>query len=277
MGKKILIILSILLIVLLLGSKIMMRFRPIPSQRHESNFVSQKEAQYKDKIAEYERLASYLDTYVEYINQKDYKSAYALITADCKEDYKMTLQSYSKNLTELFTTEKSIDLINYIELESGTYLTHVNYYTEVFEGDSQYTDLVDILDTVIIHEGPEGFTLSINGFISSKKLPDKKYNSSAITIAATALTRYENKAKLHVEISNSSQNDVVLTGKIYAIDAEGKKYFVNDTLMKSSGILLESSSRRQMQLEFKNVPYRLSAIVLELNNNIGEYKIELGN
>ena len=167
MKKVILIILSILLILLSIIIGISKTIVPIiKNVNYEKNienmnkqFVEElkekQEQQNKEVVDESsdvpqndgQRVGTYIGQYIEFINNKDYESAYKLLNQGFKDKYFPTLESYIDYAREKYSRQKSVEYVRF-KIEGFVYVVDtVIKDLAIYENPQQFEQVFRFQET----------------------------------------------------------------------------------------------------------------------------------
>ena len=157
--------------------------------------VSEKEAEDNTKT---------IDKFVEFCNKGDTKSAYDMLTDECKENMFKNIDFFIDNYYKtIFTEKKNYNIQSWITY--GDNYTYKIRYTEDLLATGKSNDNV-IEDFITIVEGEK---LNINNFIMREKI-EKKRESQNIAINIKYKNIYKNYEEYMFEVTNNTEKLVLL-------------------------------------------------------------------
>ena len=175
----------------------------------------------KDVSKNTEQIVSHvIDEFVKYCNQYQYKSAYSLLSTDCKENLFPTLEKFKMYVNNLFPTKKAYTLQNYYNSDN-CYVYRLRIFDDILAtGLTGKEDLEYTTDIVTLKLENGNMVLSVNGYIGEEIL-GKAYEDEYIKIniekkhvtyeTETYTVKFSNKTQYLIDVlDNKISNEITL-------------------------------------------------------------------
>lgn len=165
----------------------------------------------KEEVPEEEQvpIQEIFDEYVGYCNQKDYQSAYNMLSTACKEAVYPNIESFSKYIDAVFDQKKIYNIQNMSNID-GAYIYRIRYLDDILATGLTGEDSVwydeDII-TVVTEDGQK--KLNIREFIKTEEL-NKVYENDYLRMEIKdKVIQYEAET-YHITVTNRSEYTIVI-------------------------------------------------------------------
>ena len=148
--------------------------------------------------------------FVDYANNKDYQSAYNLLTEDCKKEVYSTLDLFIQNYcNKIFNTEKTYNLELW-QYTSNTYTYKVTYIENNILETGNINSNSNVEDYITVIEYSAGSKININNFIEKRNI-NKAQEQDGIQITVNNRYMYTNYEKYSITIKNNLDKTILLS------------------------------------------------------------------
>lgn len=155
--------------------------------------------------------------FVDFCNEKDYQSAYNLLTEDCKNELYNTLDIFIENYcNKVFNIEKTYNLELW-QYSTNTYTYRITYIENNMLATGEINSNNNIEDYITIVENTDGNKLNINGFIEKRNV-NKMQEQNGIKITINDRFMYREYEKYNITIKNNTDKTILISEKINSND-----------------------------------------------------------
>ena len=155
--------------------------------------------------------------FVDFCNEKDYQSAYNLLTEDCKNELYNTLDIFIENYcNKVFNIEKTYNLELW-QYSTNTYTYRITYIENNMLATGEINSNNNIEDYITIVENTDGNKLNINGFIEKRNI-NKMQEQNGIKITINDRFMYREYEKYNITIKNNTDKTILISEKINSND-----------------------------------------------------------
>lgn len=208
-GRKIIIVLSIWIIILVinhlvekygnLNIKISTNYNPHNSVMESSESVPKK---LQSPIEEL------IGKFVENCNNKNYETAYNLLSEDCKKNIYPDIEDFKKYVDSIFTSKKIYNIQNFSN-KNGVYIYTVNILNDILaSGMSEEDDSKMYSEKYVIITENNELKLSIREYIGREELSGM-YEDDYTKIKITSVDKKYDNVVYNLTIKNKSENYIV--------------------------------------------------------------------
>ena len=191
--------------------------------------------------------------FVDYANKKDYKSAYDLLTDECKDELYGTVDLFIQNYcNKIFNTEKTYNLELW-QYTTNTYTYKITYTENNILETGNINSNNNVEDYITIIENLEGYKLNINNFIEKRNI-NKTQEQEGIQITVNNRYMYTNHEKYSITIKNNTDKNILLNdgsngNDICLIDNNDSEY---DSILNEIPLInLEINAGMQKTIEVR--------------------------
>lgn len=191
--------------------------------------------------------------FVDYANKKDYKSAYDLLTDECKDELYGTVDLFIQNYcNKIFNTEKTYNLELW-QYTTNTYTYRITYTENNLLETGNINSNNNVEDYITIIENSEGYKLNINNFIEKRNI-NKTQEQDGIQITVNNRYMYTNYEKYSITIKNNTDKNILLNdgsngNDICLIDNNDSEY---DSILNEIPLInLEINAGMQKTIEVR--------------------------
>ena len=154
-----------------------------------------------------EPISNLVHNYIEYCNNKDYESAYNLLSKEFKEKYCDNIEDFKEYVDNIFSTKKIYNIQNFSNI-NNTYVYRVRLLEDILESgttdDYKYSE-----EKYVIKEEDGILKMSLNGYCGKEDMDvDVEDDNMQIKILKKDI-QYD-KTTYTVEIKNKTSNYIVI-------------------------------------------------------------------
>ena len=151
-----------------------------------------------------------IQKYIEACNQKDYETAYQLLTDDCKKNaFSDNIENFEEYVDSIFDTKKIYNIQDFSN-KDNTYIYTVTILNDIMASGMTNEELETYEETMTITDkGTDSLQLSVKGYIKNENV-DKMYEDDYIKINVTDVKVDYETLIYHVTIKNKTENTVVI-------------------------------------------------------------------
>lgn len=181
-----------------------------------------------------------IETFIQKCNEKDMKSAYAMLTQDCKDTLFSTEEAFQKGYVDIIFKTRRISNIELFLSKNNRVTYQVNFYDDMLaSGNSTTSDSYQ--DYITIDENSSSGKLNINSFIYRKEI-NKETEVAGIKVIVLAQEIYKDSEQYQIKIENNTDKRILIdTAKkaksVYLVGSNNVTY--NSYLSELSSILYE--------------------------------------
>ena len=152
-------------------------------------------------------ISNLIHNYVEYCNNKDYESAYNLLSTEFKNRYCNNLDDFKTYVDNIFNTKKIYNIQNFSNLKN-TYVYRVRLLDDIM-ADGTTDDYKYSEEKYVIKEENGILKLSLNGYCGQENM-DIEVENDDMKIKFIKKDIQYDKATYTVQITNKTDNYIVL-------------------------------------------------------------------
>ena len=192
--------------------------------------------------------------FVDLCNEKDYQSAYNLLTEDCKNELYNTLDIFIENYcNKVFNIEKTYNLELW-QYSTNTYTYRITYIENNMLATGEINSNNNIEDYITIVENTDGNKLNINGFIEKRNV-NKMQEQNGIKITINDRFMYREYEKYNITIKNNTDKTILISEKINSndiclIDSNEIEYDSMLNEVPSVNLELQPGTEKKMDIRF---------------------------
>lgn len=192
--------------------------------------------------------------FVDLCNEKNYQSAYNLLTEDCKNELYNTLDIFIENYcNKVFNIEKTYNLELW-QYSTNTYTYRITYIENNMLATGEINSNNNIEDYITIVENTDGNKLNINGFIEKRNV-NKMQEQNGIKITINDRFMYREYEKYNITIKNNTDKTILISEKINSndiclIDSNEIEYDSMLNEVPSVNLELQPGTEKKMDIRF---------------------------
>ncbi len=212
-----------------------------------------------------------INKFVDFCNKNDFKSAYNLLTDDCKSNLYPNLDSFiNKYCKYIFQSQKEYNMQSWIN--KGKFNTYRVRFIEDFLNTGDYENsekLEDYITIVTDNDGNKG--LNVNSYIG-RSIENKTTNLDELEANVSNIDTYKDYVTIYMDLKNKTENEMqldILRSNIGIKLAcnDGKEYALDQTNLTQLSLNLKPNAKKQIKLTFKK----------QYGNNVTPAKINFKN
>ena len=198
-----------------------------------------------------------IDTFVQACNNKDYNTAFNLLTEDCKNNiFNGSANNFMNGYASVvFETEKTYKLEGWLE---KNYLTYkITYYEDNILETGGITEGLNYTDYItVINENNEQ-KLSIGGFIEEIPMAYKE-NTNNIELEVTSGKVYMNYTTYTINVKNNTDKEILLTDssnnkEICLVDSNDSEYISYLNEIPQYDLTIKSGEQKKLNIRFNKM------------------------
>lgn len=186
----------------------------IPKTTYEPNVAVMDNSEVPTKWQD--QIKDTIDQFVQYCNNKDYDSAYNMITDECKEALFQEMSEFKEYVDSRFNTKKIYSIQNFSNV-GKQYIYNVNIMDDFMATGMTNSNYVFVEEKFVFTEDGNNLKFSIGGFIRQDNLGVFAEDENLKVQIDTKNVYYEREV-YHVRIRNKTEHPLVI--------ADG--YFTNE-------------------------------------------------
>ncbi|MBQ2937508.1 MAG: hypothetical protein IJE05_01270 [Clostridia bacterium] len=219
----------------------------------DKELVSDKSAVSGEKV-QTSKLSSETEVikeFMQYCNDKNLKSAYELISDECKEEMFATIDDFKEiyylptfnGENKIYTMENWVGDIYKIEINDNMLST------------GKYDKNNTIIDYITVEKDEDGeYKLNINNYIGKTSI-DKEIEKNDIKIRAIEADTYKDYVIYTFEVTNNSKRTILLDSlsnidTMYIEDSKGVKYSSYMHELSQKELQIGISGKRQIKIKY---------------------------
>lgn len=201
--------------------------------------------QYRDKIK------TTINDYFEYMNSKDYQSAYDLLTDDCKSFlYENDVDIFKEYVDEIFTQDKIYNIQNYSNA-NNTYIYNINILNNIEEtGTTEGYDVYT--EKLVMKKDGNNFKISNQGYIGKTTFENIYAEDDQMKVKVNYKYVSYKKESYNLTIQNKTDKYIVIADN--AISAEVQLNIGQEdrdaTNLTNANIILQPNSTKDFTVMF---------------------------
>ena len=193
-----------------------------------------------------------IDNFINFCNEKNLQSAYALLTDACKEEMYPTQeffeQAYYQPVFE--DTKKNITVSNWID---HIYKIEIN---DDFLSTGTYSKENTMQDYITVEEIDNEYKLNINGYIGRETIA-KSNESNQIKMEVEQADTYMEYQIYKIKITNNSQNTILLDDGVnieamYVEDQNGNQYPAYTHEINQGQLMVSPRETKEIEIKYFN-------------------------
>ena len=195
-----------------------------------------------------------IEQFVNFCNKKDIKSAYNILSDDCKQIiYNNNIDLFTNNYYNLiFTSTKSYTKENWMSTENMT--TYKIQYTNDILADGKYKKEENFGDYITIIYDNKIPKLNISKFVTKEEL-NKTYEDDNIKIEIHTVYKYINSEIYKIKFTNKTDKEIKLydindNTKWYLQDENSSKYNVVESSLQNNLLILNANGEQDITVQF---------------------------
>jgi len=234
------------------------------------------------KVSEeyYKQNSELIEEFVQYCNKKDAKSAYNMLSNECKDILFPTLKEFEENyINDYYAKQRTYNIQSWIV--KGNLVTYKIRMLDDLLSTGSYTNSVKYQDFITIDNNSENPSISVGGFVKREDL-NVESETEEFYVKVTKRNIYVDYEEYEISIKNLTEETVILDHleNVKGITLFGKngvnfniENIRQNLLLKSD---LKSGNTRTLNLKFKkNYSNSTSSDYIEFKNIVRdaeEYK-----
>lgn len=149
--------------------------------------------------------------YMDFCNNKDYKSAFDCLTEDCKKyKFKNSLQEF-KNYVDYVFDEKKVYSIQNITTKDNVYIYKVEIIEDILATGMNNEDSDWVYDEyVVMTKDGDNFKFAVDGYIKDEKIEGLTYEDEYMLASVIERITTYDQVTYRFRVKNKTQNDIVI-------------------------------------------------------------------
>ena len=209
-----------------------------------------------------------IEKFVQSCNNKDYQTAFNLLSDDCKKEYGNDINKFISNYyNNVFTQKRTYNLelwLNY----SNVYTYKITYYTDnlLATGGTGITN-DNREDYITVIQDDDNTKLNVNGFIANENI-NKSAKENNVEIIINSKKTYKNYEEYSITIKNYSDKSIKIADEndsksICLVDKRNVEYssFINE--IPAEILSLKSGYQRNITIRFNKI-YDFSRVIKKM-------------
>ena len=194
-----------------------------------------------------------IDSFFEYCNKKDIKSAYDLITDECKEEMYPKIQDFEESYyKQLFDgTEKIVSIENWIGNIYKVDIKENAMATGRYDTDNIKQDYITIEEI-----DDDNYKLNINSYIGRTELnKSSKFRGDSIEIKVLRKDTYMDTEEYTIEVTNNANVSILLDNlldinNMYIKDDNELKYYAYTHELNVEDLIVHSNATKKITIKY---------------------------
>ena len=149
------------------------------------------------------------EDFVKFCNDKDYESAYNILSTECKEAIYPKIEDFKKYVDSVFTEYKTYNIQNYSNV-NGIYVYNLRLLNDILSTGMTGEDYRYYEEKCAVVEENDEYRLAIRGYITKEDLGIIANNDDYLRIEIASRTLKYDTETYNVKITNKSDNIIVL-------------------------------------------------------------------
>lgn len=213
-GKRILIILAVWGVILLINyfvGKYDKEYPKIDTNYEPHNSVMESEETVPDKLKT--PIEELIGKFVDYCNNKDYESAYNLLSTDCKNNVYPDIEDFKKYVNSVFPNKKIYNIQNFSN-KDNVYIYTVKILNDILASGLSNEEDSNVYSEkyAIVTENNE-LKLSIREYVGRQNL-SYMYEDDDMKIKIESVDRKYDNIVYNINIRNKSENYMVFADNV---------------------------------------------------------------
>lgn len=220
---------------------------PETSYKPHTAIMDNSEVPKKDQ----EPIEKLIADYIKYANNKEYESAYNMLSSECKTNLYPSIEDFKKYIDSVFDTKKTYAIQNYSNVDNK-YIYEVNIFEDIMAtGLTGKEDLNLYSEKFTITKTNNELTLSIGNFVENTE-NYQVYEDEYIKVEIKDMVQSYETQVYKVKLTNRTEHTIVLADKTekYEIMLELDSENRNIQNMRGRGIYLNPYESKEVDLEF---------------------------
>ena len=240
------------------SNEVVDRFEPT-----ESVITGEKTTKEETKVS-----TEIIEKFVQCCNNKDYQTAFNLLSDDCKKEYGNDINKFiSGYYNNIFTQKRTYNLelwLNY----SNVYTYKITYYADnlLATGGTGITN-DNREDYITVIQDDDNTKLNVNGFIANENI-NKSAKENNVEIIINSKKTYKNYEEYSITIKNYSDKSIKIADEndsksICLVDKRNVEYssFINE--IPAEILSLKSGYQRNITIRFNKI-YDFSRVIQKM-------------
>lgn len=192
-----------------------------------------------------------INKYIEYCNNKDYESAYNMLSTECRNEVFPNIEDFKKYINKIFD-EKKVYAIQDYSNKDNTYVYKVNIFEDILATGLTGEDELSVYSEKFVIKNDNGnLSFAIKEFIDKREnyqiYEDEYIKVEVLNVKQT----YENQI-YSLKLTNRCEHPIVLADKTeqYEILLELKDDNRNIQGIPNGGIYLNPYENKQVEFKF---------------------------
>lgn len=149
-----------------------------------------------------------IETFIQKCNEKDIKSAYAMLTQDCKDTLFSTEEAFQKGYVDIIFKTKRISNIELFLSKNNRVTYQVKLYDDMLATGNGTTSN-SYQDYITIDENSSSGKLNINSFICKKEI-NQETEVAGIKVIILAQEIYKDSEQYQIKIENNTDKRILI-------------------------------------------------------------------
>lgn len=197
-----------------------------------------------------------IETFIQKCNEQDIKSAYAMLTQDCKDTLFSTEEAFQRGYVDIIFKTKRISNIELFLSKNNRVTYQVKLYDDML-ATGNGTASNSYQDYITIDQKSDGGKLNINSFISKKEI-NQETEVAGIKVTILAQEIYKDSEQYQIKIENNTDKRILIdtATKAKSVYLVGNNNVTYDSyLSELSSILYEIPANfyRNYKIKFNKI------------------------
>lgn len=193
-----------------------------------------------------------IDNFINFCNEKNLQSAYALLTNECKEEMYPTQEVFEQAYYHpvFGDSKKDVTVSNWID---NIYKIEIN---DDFLSTGTYSKENTMQDYITVEEIDNEYKLNINGYIGRETIA-KSNESNHIRIEVEQTDTYMEYQSYKIKITNNSENTILLDDGVdieamYVEDQNGNQYPAYTHEINQGQLMVSPRETKEIEIKYYN-------------------------
>lgn len=226
--------------------------------------INQNKDVKNDDNQEFEQM---MEMFVGYCNSNNIKSAYDMLTQDCKDKLFPTVNDFKLNYVDILFDQEKIYSMQAWDKEDYKVTYVINYTQDILVTGGQGKTIQEYYTFVMQEDG--SYKMNINNFIYSQKYEDLNTEEEGVLVKVLSKDVYKENVIYEFQVFNNTENSILLnggkTGKSIYLLGNNKATFssLQSDFDKDDEIVIKPQNNRKFRIKFNKV-YNTNVMIKEL-------------
>lgn len=197
-------------------------------------------------------MATVIEQFVEYCNNKDINSAYNMLTDECKQEMYNNVESFTTNYyNKVFNSSKRVSVENWIENIYKVEFTEDFLATGVYSEDNIIQDYIRVIEVA-----DNQYKLNINSYIGREEINKTKEND-VVNVTVLRSDTYMDYQTYTFRVTNKTTDAIVLddrqyTDSMYLEDENGIQYSAYSQELSEPELTISQNETKDITIKYYN-------------------------